>query len=184
MNLSFKYQELSKNILYFTKIYKDKNGLISFINNLDWQEWKRNNGNRIGCQASILLEKNKTYHEKINIGEEIFKDYCYLTGINFNDYKIFSNPLIKKWDSPMGGMSKHTDLTYFDNSSEEILPAFTLSYYFTDEYEGGHLEFPELEVSIKPEALSVIVFPSLTPHLVTDLLSGERITGQDFVFFK
>jgi predicted 2-oxoglutarate/Fe(II)-dependent dioxygenase YbiX len=48
--------------------------------------------------------------------------------------------------------------------------------YLNDDYEGGELRFPEQDVMIKPEAGSVIVFPSVEPfyHQSMPLKTGTK----------
>jgi hypothetical protein len=64
------------------------------------------------------------------------------------------------------------------------VPAFTLSYYLTDSYIDGEIEFPSYNLSLKAEANSVVVFPSYIPHSVRNVPEGIRITMQDFIYDK
>ena len=37
--------------------------------------------------------------------------------------------------------------------------------YLNDNYEGGEIEFPNQKVKIKPEAGSILIFPSMNPYI-------------------
>jgi len=49
-------------------------------------------------------------------------------------------------------------------------------YYMNDDYDGGEITFPRFEVSIKPKANQMIVFPStyVYNHSVNEVTSGTR----------
>jgi|GEM_PF-506242 len=52
----------------------------------------------------------------------------------------------------------------------------SLSYYLNDDYEGGEILFPRFNVSIKPEANQLVIFPSnfVFNHTVMPVTSGTR----------
>lgn len=54
--------------------------------------------------------------------------------------------------------------------------------YLTDNFEGGNLVFPDLDIEIEPKAGSAIYFPSDEDHmhLVTKVESGNRSTCTGF----
>ena len=54
--------------------------------------------------------------------------------------------------------------------------------YLTDDFEGGNLFFPDLDIEIEPVAGSAIYFPGNNEHLheVKELLSGNRATCTGF----
>lgn len=75
-----------------------------------------------------------------------------------------------------------------DNSTKDGEPnAFEINkyvslLYLNDDYEGGHLYFPDHDISFKPKALSLIVFPGgiENVHGVAEVESGERYTYVSF----
>jgi len=54
--------------------------------------------------------------------------------------------------------------------------------YLTDDFEGGNLVFPDLDIEIEPAAGSAIYFPSDEKHMhvVTEVKSGNRSTCTGF----
>lgn len=61
-------------------------------------------------------------------------------------------------------------------------PSFTALIWFNEDFEGGELEFPDLDLIIKPEAGSVLVFPSQLQHGVKTLISGERFVTSAYIY--
>jgi predicted 2-oxoglutarate/Fe(II)-dependent dioxygenase YbiX len=49
-------------------------------------------------------------------------------------------------------------------------------YYINDDYEGGEINFPRFNISYKPKANEMIIFPStyVYNHSVSEVLSGTR----------
>ena len=54
--------------------------------------------------------------------------------------------------------------------------------YLTENFEGGNLVFPDLDIEIEPSAGSVVYFPGDRKHMheVTEVLSGNRSTCNSF----
>jgi predicted 2-oxoglutarate/Fe(II)-dependent dioxygenase YbiX len=69
-------------------------------------------------------------------------------------------------------MGPHVD----DYGQDGVLPLMSAVIYLNDDYEGGELSFPEQDVMIKPEAGSIIVFPSVEPfyHQSMPLKTGTK----------
>ena len=53
---------------------------------------------------------------------------------------------------------------HHDTSDGDPLLKFSLVTYLNDDYEGGEIEFPNLNIKIKPSAGSTIIFPSTYPY--------------------
>lgn len=54
---------------------------------------------------------------------------------------------------------------------------FSYVFYMNDNYEGGEIEFPELNINFKPEAGTVLMFPSLDKkykHQMASMKSGYK----------
>ncbi len=58
---------------------------------------------------------------------------------------------------------------------------YSMSLLLSDDYEGGHLYFPEYNAYYKPEAGTAIVFPSTLLHGVSPVLSGDRFILMSFL---
>lgn len=71
----------------------------------------------------------------------------------------------------------HTD------ASHDFPRQLSLVYYINDDYEGGELEFPHLNVTIKPLAGELIIFPSnyLFLHAAKKVTAGVKYAAINFI---
>jgi hypothetical protein len=69
------------------------------------------------------------------------------------------------------------NFTTYDNEITPGLNEVTALLYLTEDFDGGHLEFPDYNLSIKPRAGQLVMFPSGHQYLhrVTEVTRGERI---------
>ena len=69
----------------------------------------------------------------------------------------------------------HFVKTHTDNNHVEIRN-ISLCYYFNDDYEGGELYFPNIDLIIKPKKNQLVLFPSnfVYSHEVKPVTSGTR----------
>ena len=65
---------------------------------------------------------------------------------------------------------------HFDGQDGHTNLAFSLVTYFNDDYEGGEIHFKNHNITIKPKAGSLIMFPSQEPfiHEVLSIKRGTR----------
>jgi hypothetical protein len=61
-------------------------------------------------------------------------------------------------------------------------PLLTAIFYLSHDCEGGNLDFPDLNFTLRPNNGTLIIFPSHFNHEVLNYLRGERIVIQKFVF--
>lgn len=61
-------------------------------------------------------------------------------------------------------------------------PIMSAVLYLNSNYEGGELDFPELDVRIKPKAGSIVIFPSVAPYYHQSLIieSGFKYMSPAF----
>jgi hypothetical protein len=81
------------------------------------------------------------------------------------------NPFIVSWTEG-SDQKEHTD-----NGND-----FTAIIYLNDNYQGGELNFPSLDLSIKPKSGSLIIWPGYMTHSISTVVSGTRYTMP--IFFK
>lgn len=69
------------------------------------------------------------------------------------------------------------NFTTYDNEVTPGLNEVTALLYLTEDFDGGHLEFPDYNLSIKPRTGQLVMFPSGHQYLhrVTEVTRGERI---------
>jgi hypothetical protein len=116
-----------------------------------------------GSDASIFI--HKTLKSTLTL---VGKDYAQSQGIEYIDPMPVS---ISKYRTG-ADMGPHVD----DYGQDGVVPLMSAVIYLNDDYEGGELRFPEQDVMIKPEAGSVIVFPSVEPfyHQSMPLKTGTK----------
>lgn len=166
-------KKLTEKILYIENIYKDLAYIIKTIDDMQWQSWDNLSGQNIG--RNIQIKRDHFLYNSVNVSQEVFNIYAENNHLDPANFNVLENIELRDWSHNVT-MDAHTDFT------GNGIPAFTLSYYLTDQYEGGNIEFPDHNISLKPSAGSVVIFPSNIRHQVSKTISGRRVTGQDFVF--
>jgi hypothetical protein len=182
------------NIIYYTNLLEDPKEFISKIENLNsssldnspiskWKEWTASDsatvyGSVKGSSFSHTSFRDLNDQQEIEISlkiksivEECAKDYLEKTGINpdfLPDYYTINKYL------PGVYMGPHVD--YEGEGRTTLIPSVSMVFYLNDDYEGGVIEFPEQGISIKPEAGSLVVFPSRKPyyHDPKPVISGTK----------
>lgn len=185
-------------IWYWENVISSPNEFVMFINDLDsdkrthsvippWLPWTASDDQNVvyGSVKTIIQEtsKNSTGDSKLdqktlyiinslNMAIEMcYNRYIEGHRLDKAKYTLDQRILpIKKWDvgQSMGphfdGQDGHTDL------------AFSLVTYLNDDYEGGEIHFKNHNVTIKPKAGSLIMFPSQEPfiHEVLAIKNGTR----------
>lgn len=170
------------NIIYYTGLLKDPKDFIDTIERLDkecledspiskWKIWTASNSDNIygsvkSGSFSNTFSRNIKDSEEIllslkikSIVEECAKDYRVRTGINpdfLPDYYTINKYL------PGVYMGPHVD--YEGEGRTTLIPSVSMVFYLNENYEGGNVDFPEQGISIKPEAGSLIIFPSNKPY--------------------
>jgi len=102
-------------------------------------------------------------------------------GLDKNNYNLPLSKLpIKKWNQGQY-MGPH-----FDGQDGDSTLAFSLVAYINDDYEGGEIHFPNQNITLKPKAGSMIMFPSQLPYLheVKPIISGTRYMSPAHVYIK
>lgn len=93
-------------------------------------------------------------------------DYVNSTGISLKNHEGYQ---IVKYN-PGQYFKEHVDAT------KEFPRKLSTVYYFNDDYTGGEIFFPNLNILIKPEKNSMIVFPSSEAyrHSARPVISGTK----------
>jgi hypothetical protein len=65
---------------------------------------------------------------------------------------------------------------HIDKNAENPLNTMDWSalFYLNDNYDGGEISFPDLDITIKPTAGSALVFPCTAMHLAKEVTKGEK----------
>lgn len=192
----FDLEMLHQDVWYWRNTVSYPNELIEFVNNLDldsnsyskipkWETWKSSSNpdylygecKMIDSKSVNIVSENKKINQNnlyIVNSLSLAAEMCvsqYLKGHALDEAKYhldLSYVPIRKWNVGLG-MGPHIDSIYeFPNL------AFTTVTYLNDNYEGGEIEFPDLNIKVKPESGSTIMFPGTVTHKVNPILSGVR----------
>ncbi len=154
------YKNILENPSYIVKLIEGSGSESDLIG--PWITWESSDGDYIfGKTKRINLENyiNSSDESKFIYGSILSsirmagKFYSKKRGIDLGEQSPIS---ISKYDEGKF-MGPHTD--------EKTGAHISGVLYLNDNYSGGELEFPNQEFSIKPEAGSMIVFPSIGEYI-------------------
>ena len=206
--IMFDLKVLSPDIWYWENALSFPEDLKNFIDKIDyepesysriskWENWTASN------DVNLIYGKTKTINKdnlRVSTGSDIVDkktlyiansflmafQMCtdrYLASRNLdkNRYNLNLDRItIKAWNEGQS-MGPH-----FDGQDGNKDLAFSLVAYVNDDYEGGEISFPNHNITIKPKAGSVIMFPSQEPyiHEVKPITSGTRYMSPAHVYIK
>lgn len=195
------YKELSLGVVYYKNIIKDPYGLIDKIESLEekrnlekdyrsefikpWQAWDYDHGNKektIFCWQKFLPKP-----EDINVNDIFYKEQYEISSELFNGLENglnhyfslypYAEKNIKSREKTMH-LLKYKESGFLPAHSDHGISSRVLSalLYLNDDYEGGNIKFPHCNIDMKPEAGSLLFFPSnfIYVHEVAAVTSGTR----------
>lgn len=167
------YKNIIPNTSFLINEIEETNEFCSEYTNISkWKEWTASN------DTSLVYGQGKdgVFSPRKLIDENDFRifqvssiiNYAIKYGIvNYCSLKKIQEPWlpdffqIKKY-VPGADMGPHID----SNDPTDIKhPIVSGVLYLNDNYEGGEIEFPNQNISIKPSPGSLIIFPSTSPYL-------------------
>jgi hypothetical protein len=149
-------------IIYSDKIFYYKNAisnpekLVQDIENHDvgWSSWESSNKDTV-----FGMYKNLNLNQADPIAKEIYKGFEKARLAYFDKTNKFLNKIldirVAKY-FPEVSMGPHTD-----KKAGSFMSAVM---YLNDDYESGEIHFPDFDVLIKPQAGSIVIFPSDVMH--------------------
>ena len=150
-----------------------------------WINWTSNDDDTEYGKQKVGLFVFQKEEKQMSLGDKMAKDFCDtvfkcatgLSGIYFKTLSIEDTPHLPerfeiKVYSTGAFMGSHYDRHPVPNN-ETILSAVI---YLNDDYEGGELQFDKQDITIKPEAGTVIFFPSTEDftHASLQVTSGTK----------
>lgn len=177
-----------KNLLINHKIYQYNNtienpkALIDSINNLKEVDWKwystkPSNQEYVYNINSYEFAEHKTF--KLSMVNEYSQETMHLYKKIYNYIVSYVNHYESKNDIKL----KHlTDLVINRNHPGKILgshvdskddpesPKISINVFLNDDYEGGGMTFNHHDLTIKPQAGKVVIYPSTDPYYHESLL--------------
>lgn len=201
----FDLKLLENNIWYFKNVISYPDELVQFINEVDgiqesysvidkWTDWTASddknfvygkNKNIMPMNLNLNNRSNRLGQKMLYIKNsfEMAFEMCldrYLAGhgLDKNNYNLNLTQIpVREWVGP--GMGPHCD-NYDGDADLE----FSMICYLNDSYEGGEIKFPNHNITLKPAAGSLVIFPSKEPyvHQVNDISAGKRYTSHVSVY--
>lgn len=163
--------EFKHDILIKPKAY-DGSALLSSIAQVKegWFPWKlfnKEGGASDRCGDALRLSINPVLH---HFDQEIFS----VVDQGLQDYLNQNKFLTIEKDDGYTLLKMKVGDSIPPHYEPKMLKGILL---LTDGYEGGELVFPRQELTLKPEAGTLILFPGsfIFPHYVNPVLSGERV---------
>lgn len=186
--------ERSDKISYYKNVIENPDYLIALIEASDknlnnftsipkWQEWtasgdvtyefgyqKRFN-NLVDSDTNVDIQTINSILKKAIIGAS--EDYSKYYSVNIGKLMPLS---ISKYSTGKS-MGPHVD--DYNNGDD---PNISVVLYLNDNYEGGEINFPNQNIKIKPEAGSIVIFPSVEPyyHESLPVISGIKYMSPGF----
>jgi hypothetical protein len=171
-------------IWQWNSAFNDPNKLMSDMLLKKWKPYNNYDGTLMG-RSSIVVKNEKAYNQILDVYLKCLQEY-----IDKNNLNITTDNLgVGRWlvrDYAAGSvMTAHYDAySYVKDGEDEVKPIFTIILYINDNYEGGEIHFPNENVTIKPDAGSVLIFPSNLIHEVKTVISGNRYMTQSYIYEK
>ena len=187
------------NIVYFKGVIKNYQEIIDAIESLsndavtDWRPWNgHGTSTRYGDIKDVRKDKIVDINSDKDRAKAAFAINCLTNkmsecAIEYSDIfnidrealyyavSLLTDPRttmgINKYDEG-AFMGSHVDF-----NEDNYYLAYTIVVYLNDNYEGGELYFNELDITIKPEAGSIIMYPSSAPysHQSLKVLKGRKM---------
>lgn len=181
-------------ISYYKNVVLDPKSLIDLIEISDkdltestgipkWKEWTASGDVPyvFGFQKRFTDKVDLDSHMDIQVINSILKDAITSASNHYaEDHKINIGKLMPLSISKYSiGKSMGPHVDDYNNGDD---PNISVVLYLNDDYTGGEINFPEQNVTIKPEAGSIVIFPSVEPyyHQSLPVTSGTKYMSPGF----
>jgi hypothetical protein len=149
---------------------------------LPWEPWESSDGDYVfGEKKSTNDKKYFSSSQQVQFVYGQLKNALTFVG----DHYASSIGVAAGKQAPIS-ISKYFSGSEMGPHTDSFSPKANISgvLYINDDYEGGELYFPNQDVRIKPEAGSIIMFPSVEPyvHHSVKVTSGEKYISPAFWF--
>jgi hypothetical protein len=201
MYIMFDLKSADNGIFYWENVVSYPEKLIEFIEEMneneeshsripEWDTWYASNDKEhvYGKTKMITPSNRKTKTGNKYIDEKTLyiinslemapelcaSDFAKRNRIEENLINLETSRFSLNMYQPGMGMGPHID-AYDPNGTGTDLK-YTLVCYLNDDYEGGEIVFPNQNVTIKPKAGSMVMFPSGDPytHEAKPVTSGKK----------
>lgn len=138
------------------KIIRDTSIIVvPFINGI--------NNNFINFKDAFLKNLSNIFYENFY---NLEKDYMSMFDVSFSDHDSYQILKYAKGQKFNNHIDDHT----------KYHRRISIIYYLNDDYEGGEINFPRFNISYKPKANTMLMFPSayVYNHSISEVTKGTR----------
>jgi hypothetical protein len=189
-------EEIAPGIVVYSDVIPDSENLYADIEegivsaNLNWTaaSVKEESGPTVNTKTRdthsigvAYLGENKDISSINNMSELFFVNLNNIFFENFNPIEknyMSSYGIFSEWHDSYG-ILKYGEGQQFTNHIDDH-PSYhrriSTVYYLNDNYTGGEINFPRFNITFKPKANQMIIFPStyVYNHSVSPVIEGER----------
>lgn len=117
----------------------------------------------INFKDAFLKNLSNLFYENLY---KVEQDYMSMFDVSFSDHDSYQ---ILKYQKGQKFLNHIDDHTKYHRRISSI-------YYLNDNYEGGEINFPRFNISYKPEANTMLLFPSayVYNHYISEVTEGTR----------
>jgi len=173
-------------IWQWNSAFNDPNDLMSDMLLKKWKPYNNHGGGStlIG-RFSIVVKNEKAYNQILDLYLKCLQQYIHENNLDITTDCLGVGHWIVRDYAAGSVMTSHSDFySYVKDGEDEVTPKFTIILYINDDYEGGEIHFPNENLTIKPDAGSVLIFPSNLLHEVKTVISGNRYMTQSYIYEK
>jgi hypothetical protein len=186
------YKNVDENISILLKKIQEQKNWFEYTNGLNPDGTECHSG--IKGAAVIVWPNMNHYYDVMAIFKNVFEDYVEKNKerLSLNITSPIENNIDINWmpertwvDQKNMVVRKYTEGSFMfahNDGGVGLEPALTALLWFNEDFEGGELEFPDLNLIVKPETASVLIFPSNLEHGVKTLISGERFVTSAYLY--
>ena len=174
-------------IWQFQDILTNGDEIINILNSeYPWEDYNNDGGgSTLVAKTSKIYPEHKEHKVLFDIFARCIDNYVPAIQAKLSSENLDCNKFITRVYYPGSYMHNHYDkYSYVFYNGEDVEPLFTVILYINDDYEGGEVVFTESNLSIKPKAGTVLMFPSYLHHQVNEVISGERYMTQTYLYEK
>jgi hypothetical protein len=197
--LSLVIERPEENIVYFKGIMENYQEIIDAIESLsndavsDWRPWNgHGSSTRYGDIKDVRRDKIVEINSDKDRAKAAFAINCltnkmsecaieYANIFNIDREALYYAVSLLTDPRTMMGINKYDEGSFMgshvDFNEDNYYLAYTIVVYLNDDYEGGELYFNDLDIKIKPQAGSIIMYPSSAPysHQSLKVLKGRKM---------
>lgn len=197
--MSLVIERPEENIVYFKGIIENYQEIIDAIESLsndavsDWRPWNgHGSSTRYGDIKDVRRDKIVEINSDKDRAKAAFAINCltnkmsecaieYANIFNIDREALYYAVSLLTDPRTMMGINKYDEGSFMgshvDFNEDNYYLAYTIVVYLNDDYEGGELYFNDLDIKIKPQAGSIIMYPSSAPysHQSLKVLKGRKM---------